>query len=63
MANKDWGADTPISLPVPPSKKNAAVVNFGGFGFGPRGMVHVFTTSDRDEIESSYYVTKGMPNG
>lgn len=41
-----WGADVPISMPMPPDDK--PLVDMGGFGFGINGICHVITEEERD---------------
>lgn len=43
-----WGADTPISLPVPPD--HPPLVDLGGFAFTAGGIAHHVTKADVEEI-------------
>lgn len=41
-----WGADVPVSMPVPPETK--PLVDMGGFAFGVDGICHAITEEERD---------------
>ena len=48
-----WGADTPISMPDPPSTK--AVVFMDGFAFGIDGMCHPLTEEEVADLATPTY--------
>lgn len=48
MAGEFWGADTAISMPLPPAEKVA--VDFDGFGFTVNGVAHNITVSEAEEL-------------
>ena len=54
-----WAADTPISMPEPPSRK--VMVSFDGFGFCTAGLCHNLTQEERDEIAIPYFAPQPMP--
>lgn len=44
-----WGADTPVSLPVPMHQDDVAYVDFGGFAMTEFGISHNFRLVDMEE--------------
>lgn len=48
MMSDTWGADVPISMPVPPETKPLVDMG-GGFSFGVNGMCHAITEEEWQE--------------
>lgn len=49
-----WGADTPVSLPVPMHADDVAYVDFGGFAMTEFGISHNFRETDLEEYLPSF---------
>lgn len=56
-----WGADVPISMPVPPPKR--PLVDMGGFAFGVQGICHALTLEERDEYAAPTYAPPPQADG
>lgn len=64
MANgttNSWGSDVPISLPEAPPADIPTPVKFGGFAFGPRGLVPDLTKDDLDTLMTPFFVPVNPP--
>jgi hypothetical protein len=48
----DWGSDVRISQPQPADPDIPVVVDLGGFGFTPNGLVHNITSTEVEEVFS-----------
>lgn len=49
MASRQWGTDTAISMPVPPTQ-HVLVILGGGFCFTAGGIGHDLTQADMEEM-------------
>lgn len=65
MADEDapWGADTPVSFPVPAEADPGVSVPMAGFVFTSLGLRHDLTAVDREELLSRGYGPGGGPDG
>lgn len=61
MASSPWGSDVPISQPLAPDED--VLVDFGGFGFSTRGMVHNLSDSDAEEMFTPTYAPEEVSGG
>lgn len=50
-----WGADVPISLPVPPDPGEPIMVEMYGFGVTQYRLVHVLTAADYERLSVPVY--------
>lgn len=48
-ASNSWGADTPVSLPVPMRQEDVAYVDFGGFTMTEFGISHRFRATELED--------------
>lgn len=60
-ASKYWIADTPISMPNPPTEQKPIVHVFEGTGFGltTYGITVALSDADRDEMLSGFFGPPG----
>jgi hypothetical protein len=60
-ASNYWIADTPISMPAPPTTQRPVVHEFTNTGFGltTYGITVVMTEADRDEMLSGFLGPSG----
>lgn len=56
-----WGSDVPISMPEPPPTDVPRSVKFGGFAFGPNGLVPDLTQSDLDNLLQPFFAPVNPP--
>ena len=61
MRDNDWGADVPISKPVPPPREQPVHVDMGGIGFTSGGLAHYLSEADAEEWFLPTYAPPGTP--
>jgi hypothetical protein len=50
-----WGADCPISMPLPAPASEARLIEMGGFSFTQYRLVHTITAAEYEELAVPVY--------